>query len=125
MEELLRYDPPVQFSGRVTTRDLTIGDVTIPTGTFALTCLAAANHDPAQVGPTADELDLGREGAAAHVAFGSGVHHCLGAALARLEGRSAIPALFRRFPDLALATDDLEYNGRLVLRGLVALPVTT
>jgi cytochrome P450 len=59
------------------------------------------------------------------VAFGSGVHHCLGAALARLEGRSAIPALLRRFPDLALATDDLEYNGRLVLRGLVALPVTT
>ena len=53
------------------------------------------------------------------------MHHCLGAALARLEGRSAIPALFRRFPDLALATDDLEYNGRLVLRGLVALPVTT
>jgi cytochrome P450 len=125
VEELLRYDPPVQFSGRVTTRDLTIDDVTIPTGSFTLTGLAAANHDPAKWGPTANELDLGREGAAAHVAFGSGVHHCLGAALARLEGRSAIPALFRRFPALALATDDLEYNGRLVLRGLVALPVTT
>ena len=125
VEELLRYDPPVQFSGRVTTRDLAIGDVTIPTGSFTLTGLAAANHDPAKWGPTANDLDLGREGAAAHVAFGSGVHHCLGAALARLEGRSAIPALFRRFPDLALATDAPEYNGRLVLRGLVALPVTT
>ncbi len=125
VEELLRYDPPVQFSGRVTTRDLTIDDVSIPSGSFTLTGLAAANRDPAKWGPTANDLDLGREGAAAHVAFGSGVHHCLGAALARLEGRSAIPALFRRFPDLALATDDLEYNGRLVLRGLVALPVTT
>ena len=125
VEELLRYDPPVQFSGRVTTRELTLGDVTIPNGTFTMTGLAAANRDPAKWGPTANELDLGREGAAAHVSFGSGVHHCLGAALARLEGRSAIPALFRRFPNLALATDELEYNGRLVLRGLVALPVTT
>jgi cytochrome P450 len=125
IEELLRYDPPVQFSGRVTTRDLELGDVTIPTGVFTLTGLAAANHDPAKWGPTANDLDLGRPGAAGHVAFGSGVHHCLGAALARLEGRSAIPALLRRFPGLALATDDLEYNGRLVLRGLVALPVTT
>jgi len=97
----------------------------VPAGAFTLTGLAAANRDPAKWGPTANELDLGREGAAAHVAFGSGVHHCLGAALARLEGRSAIPALFRRFPGLALATDDLEYNGRLVLRGLVTLPVTT
>jgi cytochrome P450 len=125
IEELLRFDPPVQFSGRVTTRELTFGDVTVPTGTFTMTGLAAANRDPEKWGPTANEVDLGREGAAAHVAFGSGVHHCLGAALARLEGRSAIPALFRRFPDLALAGDDLEYNGRLVLRGLVALPVTT
>ena len=125
VEELLRFDPPVQFSGRVTTRELTFGDVTVPNGTFTMTGLAAANRDPAKWGPTANDLDLGRDGAAAHVAFGSGVHHCLGAALARLEGRSAIPALFRRFPGLALATDDLEYNGRLVLRGLVTLPVTT
>jgi cytochrome P450 len=125
IEELLRYDPPVQFSGRVTTRELSFGDAVVPTGAFTMTGLAAANRDPAKWGPTADELDLGRDGAAAHVAFGSGVHHCLGAALARLEGRAAIPALFRRFPDLALATDTPEYNGRLVLRGLVALPVTT
>jgi cytochrome P450 len=125
IEELLRFDPPVQFSGRVTTRELTLGDAMIPSGAFTLTGLAAANRDPAKWGPTANELDLGRDGAAAHVAFGSGVHHCLGAALARLEGRSAIPALFRRFPDLAVATDELRYNGRLVLRGLVALPVTT
>ena len=124
IEELLRYDPPVQFSGRVTTREITIDDVVIPNGAFTLTGLAAANRDPGKWGPTADDLDLGRVGAAAHVSFGSGVHHCLGAALARLEGRSAIPALFRRFPDLALATDAPPYNGRFVLRGLTHLPVT-
>ncbi len=89
-----------------------------------MTCLAAANRDPEKWGPTADELDLGRANAAAHTSFGSGVHHCLGASLARLEGRSAIPALVRRFPNLSLATDTLHYNGRFVLRGLVALPVT-
>lgn len=124
VEELLRFDPPVQFSGRISTHEIVIGDVTIPEGSFMMTCLAAANRDPEKWGPTADRLDLGRENAPAHVAFGSGVHHCLGAALARLEGRSAIPSLFRAFPDLALASDDLEYNGRFVLRGLVRLPVT-
>ena len=124
IEELLRYDPPVQFSGRVTTREITIDDVVMPSGSFTLTCLAAANRDPAKWGPTADDLDLGRVGAASHLSFGGGVHHCLGAALARLEGRSAIPALFRRFPDLALATETLTYNGRFVLRGLTHLPVT-
>jgi len=71
-----------------------------------------------------DRIDITR-GDNHHLTFSHGIHYCLGAALARLEGRSAIPALFRRFPDLALATDDLEYNGRLVLRGLVTLPVTT
>ncbi len=124
VEELLRFDPPVQFSGRVAMRDLVLGDTMVPRGSFLLTSLAAANRDPERWGPTADELDLGREAAGAHVAFGGGIHHCLGAALARLEARTAIPALFRRFPDLALATDDLEYNGRLILRGLTALPVT-
>ena len=89
-----------------------------------MTGLAAANRDPIKWGPTADDLDLGREGAGAHVSFGGGIHHCLGAALARLEGRSAIPALFRRFPNLALVDDAPAYNGRFVLRGMVALPVT-
>ncbi|MGZ4676638.1 MAG: cytochrome P450 [Acidimicrobiia bacterium] len=124
IEELLRYDPPVQFSGRVTMQDVDLEDAVVPAHTFVFTCLAAANRDPAKWGPTADELDLGRPGAGAHVSFGGGIHHCLGAALARLEARSAVPALFRRFPDLRLATDELEYNGRFVLRGLVALPVT-
>jgi cytochrome P450 len=124
VEELLRFDPPVQFSGRVTTHEVDLGGTLVPEGVFVLTGLAAANRDPARWGPTVNDLDLRRDGAAAHVAFGSGVHHCLGAALARLEGRAAIPALFRRFPGLRLVSDELEYNGRFVLRGLRGLPVT-
>ncbi len=64
-----------------------------------------------------------RPGAAQHLAFGSGIHHCLGASLARLEGRVALGTLIRRFPDLALASDTPAWNGRLVLRGLDSLPV--
>jgi cytochrome P450 len=64
-----------------------------------------------------------RANAAQHVAFGSGIHHCLGASLARLEGRLAVGTLIRRFPNLELATDSPAWNGRLVLRGLDTLPV--
>ncbi len=81
VEELLRFDSPVQFSRRIALADFDVDGREIEQGSFVLTCLAAANHDPEQWGPTADELDLGRTGAAHHVSFGSGVHHCLGAAL--------------------------------------------
>jgi cytochrome P450 len=126
VEELLRFDSPVQFSRRITLAPMPVAGQTIAPGEFVLTCLGSANRDPAFWGPTADRLDLSRDGAAQHVSFGSGVHHCLGAALARVEGRAAIPALFRRFPDLALADPDAPpaWNGRVVLRGLDRLPVT-
>jgi cytochrome P450 len=124
VDELLRYDAPVQFSRRVTTAPLEFGEQTIEPGVFVLTCLASANRDAAKWGDDAQELDLGRTGAAQHLAFGSGIHHCLGAALARLEGRIALGTLIRRFPSLALATDAPAWNGRLVLRGLDTLPVT-
>jgi len=68
-------------------------------------------------------LDLTRTGAAQHLAFASGIHHCLGAALARLEGRVALGSLITRFPDLELAVDEPKWNGRLTLRGLDELPV--
>lgn len=123
VDELLRYDAPVQFSRRVTTADLDFGDQTIEAGVFVLTCLASANRDPAKWGDDAQSLDVTREGAAQHLAFGSGIHHCLGASLARLEGRLAMGTLIRRFPDLELATDTAAWNGRLVLRGLDSLPV--
>ncbi len=109
---------------RVTTSELAVGDRTIEPGVFVLTCLAAANRDAAKWGADAQVLDLGRTGAAQHLAFGSGIHHCLGAALARLEGRIALGTLIRRFPNVELATDQPAWNGRLVLRGLDRLPVT-
>jgi cytochrome P450 len=88
-----------------------------------MTCLGSANRDPARWGDTAARLDLRRADANQHMSFGGGVHSCLGAHLARLEGREAISRLVRRFPTLELATDELEWNGRIVLRGLRALPV--
>jgi len=123
VEELLRYDSPVQFSRRITTADLDVDGTTIPAGTFTLTCLGSANHDEARWGPTADELDITRPDAGQHMSFGNGIHHCLGSSLARTEAQVAIGTLARRFPDLQLAGEP-ERNGRVVLRGLEFLPVT-
>ena len=122
VEELLRYDSPVQFSRRITTADLEVAGTTVPAGTFMLTCLGSANHDEARWGPTADELDTTRPDAGQHMSFGNGIHHCLGSSLARTEAQVAIGTLVRRFPDLELAGEP-ERNGRVVLRGLESLPV--
>src|SRR4051794_319337 len=124
VEELLRFDSPVQFSRRIALQDFELDGHRIEQGSFLLTGLAAANHDPEQWGPTADELDLGRAGAAHHVSFGSGVHHCLGAALARVEGRAAFGALPQRWPGLALTDAPPAWTNRIVLRGLDSLPLT-
>jgi cytochrome P450 len=124
IEELLRYDSPVQLSRRIAMTEVEVGGETAEPGEMVLTLLGSANHDDAKWGPTGDDLDLGRDGANAHLSFGSGIHHCLGAALARLEGAEAIPALVRRFPDMELAADRPAWNGRVVLRGLDALPVS-
>lgn len=123
VEELLRYDSPVQFSRRITLRDLDVGGCSIPARSFVLTCLGSANHDPAHFGDDVGRLRLGRKDAGHHLSFGSGVHHCLGATLARLEGRIALGAVVRRFPRIRLATDRPAWNGRFVLRGLDELPV--
>jgi cytochrome P450 len=123
-DELLRYDSPVQMSRRITLKDVEIDGKAIEAGSMIMTCLGSANRDPLKWGPTADQLDLRRPDARDHMSFGGGVHSCLGAHLARLEGQVAITTLVRRFPAIALATDDLSYNGRIVLRGVNALPVT-
>jgi cytochrome P450 len=123
-DELLRYDSPVQFSGRGVLEDLRIDDQVIPAGSAVMVCLGSANRDPARWGPHAETVDVGRPNVKDHVSFGGGVHHCLGAALARLEGQVAIPSLIRRFPDMQLTSDAPSWNGRLVLRGLDSLPVT-
>lgn len=124
VEELLRYDSPVQMSRRIALEPFEVAGVTVEPGELVLTGLGAANRDPGKFGPTAEELDITRPDANHHISFGSGVHHCLGAALARLEGRRTIPRVLRRFPAAELATDTPEWNGRIVLRGLKALPVT-
>ena len=124
VEELLRYDSPVQFSRRIALEDLELAGQHVTAGTFLFTCLGAANRDPEHFGPTAEELDLRRREAPHHLSFGGGVHHCLGAVLARTEARVAIPTLVRRFPELALRDDTPRWNGRMVLRGVDELPVS-
>jgi cytochrome P450 len=122
VEELLRYGGSLHVTVRITIEPYEVHDTVIPPGSLLLVGLAAANRDPDQWGADAEELKLDRVNAREHVAFGSGIHHCLGAALARLEGRIAIPALMRRFP--AMAPDGpAQWNGRTTLRGLQSLPV--
>jgi cytochrome P450 len=123
VEEFLRFESPVDFATpRFTTKPLTIGGVEIPEGEFVFVSLAAANRDNDRF-PDADRLDVTRK-AFGHVAFGHGIHHCVGAPLARLEGQLAIGALLARFPDIALASDEeLLWRDSTLLRGLEKLPV--
>jgi cytochrome P450 len=124
VDELLRFDSPVQFTRRVALQPFELDGNAVEPGTLIFTILGAANHDPEHFGPTADQLDLTRRDAPHHLSFGGGIHHCLGAVLARMEARIAIGTIVDRFPGVALATDTPAWNGRLVLRGLDALPVT-
>ena len=123
VEELLRYDSPVQMTRRITVQDVEVDGHTIPAGTFVVLVLASANRDPDHWGPDAGTVRLDREGAHGHVSFGGGAHYCLGAALARLEGQIALGSLVRRFPDIEPAADPV-WNGRINLRGLDRLPLT-
>ena len=121
MEELLRYDGPVQRTARIPSAAATIDGRTIEAGEMVMPFIGAADRDPAQF-PDPDRLDLTRADNR-HIAFGWGIHFCLGAPLARLEGQIAINTLVQRFPKLALATDRPEYRQSLTLRGLKSLPV--
>jgi cytochrome P450 len=123
VEELLRFDSPVQLSRRITIEDYPTDAGVIPTGRVVLASLASSNRDDEVFGPDADRVRLDRPNAKQHLSFGGGVHHCLGSSLARLEGRAAIGGLFRRFPRLSLAGEP-EHNGRINLRGLTRLPVS-
>jgi len=122
VEELLRWDSPVQRTGRIAATDVELGGTLIPKGALVSAVLGAANRDPAHF-PEPDRLDLARPDNR-HLAFGWGIHFCLGAPLARVEGQIAIGALARRLPGLALATDRPEWRESSALRGLRALPVT-
>ena len=121
VEELLRFDSPVQATGRVATEDVELGGQRVGKGALLVTVIGAANRDP-EVFPDPDRLDVGREDNR-HLSFGFGTHFCLGAPLARLEGEIAFRALLARFPKLALETEHVQYRPNPFLRGLVSLPV--
>jgi cytochrome P450 len=122
LEELLRYDSPVQFTSRILTADMHLGGKVLKAGQIALLLLGAANRDPEQF-PDPDRLDVGRPNNK-HVAFGLGSHFCLGAPLARLEGRLFFEALLKRADKLRLDGPPPRYRQNFNLRGLEALPVT-
>ncbi len=123
VEELLRYDSPVQASRRITLAPVTIRDTVIPAGAFVMASLGSANRDELFWGGDAAEVRLSRDNARHHVSFGAGPHHCLGASLARLEASIALARLTARFPGLAL-DGDVTWNGRINLRGPAHLPVS-
>jgi cytochrome P450 len=121
IEELLRYDSPVQFTNRILTADMEVGGKRLRAGQMVVLLLAAANRDPDQF-PNPDKLDVGRPNNK-HVAFGLGAHFCLGAPLARLEGRLVFEALLQRAPHLRLDGPRPRYRQNFNLRGLESLQV--
>jgi cytochrome P450 len=120
VEELMRYDAPIQIMGRVVGADMEFGGLDLSAGNLLICLLGAANRDPARfAGP--DRLDLARTGMTA-LGFGGGMHYCLGAPLARMESAAFFPALLARFPKLAVAAPPVRRG--LVFRSFAALPVT-
>jgi cytochrome P450 len=122
VEEILRYDSPVQQTARIAIEDVEIGDKTIRSGENVLVSLGAANRDPAQFSNPA-QLDLIRD-ENHHLAFSDSIHYCLGAALARLQSQIAINTLVQRLPNLKLTTEKLEWRKNINIRGLKSLPVS-
>ncbi len=126
IEEILRYDSPVQLDGRACLEPAEIAGLKFDVGDRVLTLLGAANHDPAKF-DRPDEFDIGRyhgpDGAEPVMSFGSGIHYCLGANLAKVEGQEVFAGLLRRFSNISDGGDRV-YRNRLVLRGLETCPIT-
>ena len=116
---MLRYDPPVQVDGRYTFADIEIGDVTIPAGSVTLMLLAAANRDPS-VCSDPDRFDITRSDTQL-LSFGSGIHYCLGAALARLEGQVVLERLLSRYQSWSISEE--VWRPRITIRGVERLIV--
>jgi cytochrome P450 len=122
VEELLRYLSVVQVAfARFPKHDVQVGGQSIAAGDVIICHLAGANRD-GRTGPGLEEFDASRA-PTSHLAFGHGLHRCVGAELARLELRAAFPALARRFPDLTLATEALDFRENSIVYGLESLPV--
>lgn len=120
----MRFGPPVQMTARRNTTDVELAGVHLPEGSELMVLLAAANRDP-EVFDHPQRLDIGRTDNR-HVSFGGGIHLCLGAPLARIEGQEAIGRLLQRFPTLELAVDpaDVEWKPTATIRGPRRLPLT-
>jgi cytochrome P450 len=123
IEEMLRYDGPVQATVRFTNQPVQLGGTELPAKAFALMIVAAANRDPAQF-KDPERFDITRD-PNDHVAFGEGIHFCIGAALARMEATVAFEAMLARFPRLRLKDPAIKpaYKGSYFLRGLETLPL--
>ena len=124
VEEFLRFITPVQFTKpRYVRKDIELGGVKLRRGEKIMVMLAAANMDP-QANPHPERLDLQRK-PNRHIAFGTGIHFCLGHQLARIEGRCALKSLFRRWPTLTLAVDESEitWRKRPGMKAIDRLPV--
>jgi cytochrome P450 len=121
LEEVLRFNGPVKLLTRRATRDVTLSGVTVPRGAIVVPLIAAANRDP-EVFADPDRFDVTREGRG-HVTFGFGIHFCVGAPLARLEGRIAFGEILRRLPPFSREPGAVEWAPSIVLRGLRALPL--
>jgi cytochrome P450 len=121
VDELLRYDSPVQITARTAYEDIPLGDDRIAAGSTVLALLGAANRDPARFHDP-DRLDVGRS-EAPPLSFGSGIHHCLGAALARLEAQVVLDRVLDRFGTIELVGGQPRHRDSLTLRGLVELPM--
>jgi cytochrome P450 PksS len=121
VEELLRFVSPVQLTGRALLDDIELSGTTVPKGHYVLSVIASANRDPAAFDDP-EGLDLSRA-ENRHLGFGFGLHHCLGAPLARLETAIALPRLLERTGSLEPLSDRVTWRDNVVLRGLADLPV--
>ncbi|MEO1049233.1 MAG: cytochrome P450 [Bacteroidota bacterium] len=123
VEELLRYDPPAQLLGRIATQDMDLDGFKIKTGETVTLCVASANRDE-RFFDRPDTLDIQRN-PNRHLAFGSGIHYCLGDWLGRIQGRLAIEAFFQRFENIKVEDNELAWNSNLAIRGLASLRLST
>ncbi len=121
VEEILRYDSPVQMNGRIASTEIELGGRTIEAGAAVLTVIGSANRDERRYAEP-DRFDLTRNDGAS-LSFGSGIHYCIGAALARLEGQVVLDRLLDRFDHIDLAVDQPRWRQSLTLRGLAELPI--
>ena len=125
VEELLRFTNPLNHAtDRFTTQEMTVADVTIPAGEWVFMAITSANRDPGRF-PDPDRLDLSRD-TSGHLAFGHGIHYCLGASLARVEAEVALGSLVTRFPGLSVAVppEELRWRPVSLMNGLECLPVS-